>query len=232
MTRWHEKERPHSAKGEKMVELKQNVQYVKGVGPAKAGLLHKLGIDTLEDLITYFPRTYEDRSKPKYISDLVDGQEALIEVIATSNMSEVRIGKNRSILKLIVRDETGACTITWFNQKYLKGKFKIGEKYKFYGKANVKYGKVEMINPVFDIEDNSKNTGKIIPIYPLTYSLSQNGIRNAIENGLKIVSGKLDETMPEYLLKEYHLEGLNEAIKQIHFPDNFQEYGQLLYEIK
>lgn len=84
-----------------------------------------------------------------------------------------------------------------------------------------------MINPVFDIEDNSKNTGKIIPIYPLTYSLSQNGIRNAIENGLKIVSGKLDETMPEYLLKEYHLEGLNEAIKQIHFPDNFQEYKKL-----
>ncbi len=224
MTRWHEKERPHSAKGEKMVELKQNVQYVKGVGPAKAELLHKLGIDTLEDLITYFPRTYEDRSKPKYISDLVDGQEALIEVIATSNMSEVRIGKNRSILKLIVRDETGACIITWFNQKYLKGKFKIGEKYKFYGKANVKYGKVEMINPVFDIEDNSKNTGKIIPIYPLTYSLSQNGIRNAIENGLKLVEGKLEETLPEYLLKEYHLEGLNKAIKQIHFPDNFEEY--------
>ena len=97
MTRWHEKERPYSAKGEKMVELKQNVQYVKGVGPAKTELLHKLGIDTLEDLITYFPRTYEDRSKPKYISDLVDGQEALIEVIATSNMSEVRIGKIKSI---------------------------------------------------------------------------------------------------------------------------------------
>ena len=120
-----------------MVDLKQNVQYVKGVGPAKAELLHKLGIDTLEDLITYFPRTYEDRSKPKYIANLIDGEESLIEVIATSNMSEIRIGKNRSILKLIVRDETGPCTITWFNQKYLKGKFKIGEKYKFYGKASV-----------------------------------------------------------------------------------------------
>ena len=209
-----------------MVDLKQNVQYVKGVGPAKAELLHKLGIDTLEDLITYFPRTYEDRSKPKYIANLIDGEESLIEVIAISNMSEIRIGKNRSILKLIVRDETGPCTITWFNQKYLKGKFKIGEKYKFYGKASVKYGKAEMINPVFDVEENTKNTGKIIPIYPLTYNLSQNGIRGAIENGLKIVEGKLEETLPIYLRDEYHLEERNTAIKQIHFPDDFDEYSR------
>lgn len=209
-----------------MVDLKQNVQYVKGVGPNKAALLHKIGIDTLDDLITYFPRGYEDRSKPKNISELVDGQEALIEVLVTSNMSEIRIGKNRSILKLIVRDETAPCVITWFNQNYLKGKFKVGEKYKFFGKAQVKYGKVEMVNPVFDAENSTKNTGKIIPIYPLTYNLSQNGIRSAIENGLKIVDGKLEETMPDYLLNEYHLEELNKAIKQIHFPDNFEEYDR------
>lgn len=208
-----------------MIDLKQNVQYVKGVGPNKAKLLHNIGVNTLEDLITYFPRTYEDRSKPKEIVNLVDGEEALIEVMATSNMSEIRIGKNRTILKLIVRDESGACIITWFNQKYLKGKFKVGEKYKFYGKAQVKYGKVEMVNPVFDVENSSKNTGKIIPIYPLTYSLTQNAIRSAIENGLKLVDGKLEETMPEYLLKEYHLEERNKAMKQIHFPSDFEEYN-------
>lgn len=208
-----------------MIDLKQNVQYVKGVGPNKAKLLHNIGVNTLEDLITYFPRTHEDRSKPKEIASLVDGEEALIEVMATSNMSEIRIGKSRTILKLIVRDESGACVITWFNQKYLKGKFKVGEKYKFYGKAQIKYGKVEMVNPVFDIENSSKNTGKIIPIYPLTYSLTQNAIRSAIENGLKLVDGKLEETMPEYLLKEYHLEERNKAMKQIHFPSDFEEYN-------
>lgn len=208
-----------------MIDLKQNVQYVKGVGPNKAKLLHNIGVNTLEDLITYFPRTHEDRSKPKEIASLVDGEEALIEVMATSNMSEIRIGKSRTILKLIVRDESGACVITWFNQKYLKGKFKVGEKYKFYGKAQIKYGKVEMVNPVFDIENSSKNTGKIIPIYPLTYSLTQNAIRSAIENGLKLVDGKLEETMPEYLLKEYQLEERNKAMKQIHFPSDFEEYN-------
>ena len=207
-----------------MIDLKQSVQYVKGVGPNKAKLLQKLGIYTLDDLITYFPRTYEDRSKPKMISELVDGEEALIEVMATSNVSEIRIGRNKSILKLIVRDETAPCTITWFNQSYLKGKFKVGEKYHFFGKSQVKFGKVEMVNPVFDTENNTKNTGKIIPIYPLTYHLSQNGIRSAIENGLKLVNGKLEETMPEYLLNEYQLEELNRAMEQIHFPDNFEEY--------
>jgi len=209
-----------------MVELKQSVQYVKGVGPSKATLLNKLGIYTLNDLITFFPRAYEDRSKPKYIQQLQDKEEALIEVTVISNMNELRIGRNKSILKLAVRDETSTAVITWFNQNYLKGKFKVGEKYKFYGKVNVKYGKVEMVNPVFDIEGNTKNTGKIVPIYPLTYSLKQSSIRNAIENGLKIVGDRLEETMPDYLLKEYNLLDLNTAINQIHFPANFEEYSK------
>ena len=156
-----------------MIDLKQSVQYIKGVGPQRAALLQKLNIYTLEDLITYFPRDYEDRSKPKKISQLVDGEEALIEAIAISKISEVRIRKNMVIEKLIVRDETGSCVISWFNQKYLKGKFEIGCKYSFFGKASVKYGKIEILNPVFDNNETNKNTGKIIPIYPSTYVVCQ-----------------------------------------------------------
>jgi ATP-dependent DNA helicase RecG len=208
----------------KMIDLKQSVQYIKGVGPQRAALLRKLNIYTLEDLITYFPRDYEDRSKPKKISQLVDGEEALIEVIAISKISEVRIRKNMVIEKLIVRDETGSCVISWFNQKYLKGKFEIGCKYSFFGKASVKYGKIEILNPVFDNNETNKNTGKIIPIYPSTYSLTQGSIRRAIENGLSLINENLEETLPEYLLKEYNLLDLNNAIKQIHFPKDFEEY--------
>lgn len=207
-----------------MIDLKQSVQYIKGVGPQRAALLRKSNIYTLEDLITYFPRDYEDRSKPKKISQLVDGEEALIEVIAISKISEVRIRKNMVIEKLIVRDETGSCVISWFNQKYLKGKFEIGCKYSFFGKASVKYGKIEILNPVFDNNETNKNTGKIIPIYPSTYSLTQGSIRRAIENGLSLINENLEETLPEYLLKEYNLLDLNNAIKQIHFPKDFEEY--------
>ena len=71
-----------------MIDLKKDVKYVKGVGPNRVQLLNKLGIFTLEDLITYYPRTYEDRSKPKSLLECVDGEEVLIEVIAISKMIE------------------------------------------------------------------------------------------------------------------------------------------------
>lgn len=209
-----------------MQNLKKEIQYVKGVGPNRATLLNKLGINTLEDLITYYPRDYEDRGKPKKIAQLIDGEEALIEVLVVSRMSEQKIRKNMTIYKLIVRDDTGTCLITWFNQSYLKNKFILGQKYKFYGKVSNKFGKIEMNSPVFDEEETNKNTGKIIPIYPLTYKLSQNTIRTVIENGLNAIKaeGGLEETLPEYLLEEYKLEGINTAINQIHFPKDFNEF--------
>lgn len=202
------------------------MQFVKGVGPNNLPLLQKLGINTLGDLITFFPRNYEDRSKPKKINELVDGEEALIDVICASQMNETRFARNKVMLKMLVRDETGDCVLTWFNQTYLKNKFKVGERYQFYGKVSIKYGRIEMARPVFDKEGLNKNTGKIIPIYPLTYKLSQNKLRSIIENGLKLVLGQLEETIPEYILKAYNLEGINTALKQIHFPTSFENYSK------
>ncbi len=206
-----------------MVDLKKDVKYVKGVGPNRVTLLNGLGIFTLEDLISHYPRDYEDRSKPKKIAELIDGEEVLIEVFPVSRMTEIRAGKMK-IYKLVVRDDTGTMIITWFNQSYLKNRFKMGEKYKFFGKVNMKYGKMEMNSPVYDSEETNKNTGKIIPIYPSTYRLSQNTIRTIIENGLNSLDGTLEETLPDYLLSEYNLESLETAIHQIHFPNDFKEF--------
>ena len=108
-----------------MIDLKQSVQYIKGVGPQRAALLQKLNIYTLEDLITYFPRDYEDRSKPKELYECFDGEEATIEVIAVSRLTDTRIRNGKTMQKLQVRDETATATITWFNQSYLKNKFEI-----------------------------------------------------------------------------------------------------------
>ena len=82
----------------------------------------------MQDLITYFPRTHEDRSKPKNIADLVNGEDSLIEAVAITKMSTARIRNNMTICKLVVRDETGTCQITWFNQAYLKDKFIVRRK--------------------------------------------------------------------------------------------------------
>lgn len=156
-----------------MLNLNKEIKYIKGVGPARATLLNKLGIYTLEDLCFYFPRTYEDRGKPKNIAEVIDGEEVLIEAICTSKMSVARIRKNMTVCKLRVSDDTGSCQITWFNQTYLKDKFVIGERYKFYGKVKARIGYIEMNSPVYDSKFTTKNTGKIIPIYPLTYELSR-----------------------------------------------------------
>ena len=207
-----------------MVDLEKDVKYIKGVGPNRVLLLNKLGIFTLKDLITYYPRTYEDRSKPKYIYECEDGEEVLIEAVVCSAMTNVRL-KGKTMQRLIVRDETASATITWFNQPYLKSKFTIGNEYKFFGKATKKAGKVMFTSPVFDMEEKSQNTGRIVPIYPLTYNLSQNNLRKIIEAGIEQVYGKLLETLPEYILKEYKLQNINDAIKQIHFPNEFKDFN-------
>ena len=211
-----------------MQKLENEVQFIKGVGPTRAQLLQKLGIYTLEDLITYYPRDYEDRSKPKMIASLQDGEETLIEAMVVSKMNEQRIRKNMTIYKLIVRDETGTCMLTWFNQKYLKNKFVLGQKYKFYGKVSIKYGRIEMNSPVYDADNTNKNTGKIIPLYPLTFGLYQNTIRQVMENAIEVVEKEdiLKETLPQYILEQYHLEDIKKATKQIHFPDNFKEFEE------
>ena len=207
-----------------MIDLDKDVKYIKGVGPSRVLLLNKLGIFTLKDLITYYPRTYEDRSKPKVICECEDGQEVLIEAIACGKISNVRIS-GRTMQKLVVRDETASVSITWFNQPYLRNIFVIGNKYKFFGKINKKNGKFTMTSPIFEGIEKVQNTGRIVPIYPLTFNLSQNNLRKIMESAIEITYGNLEETLPEYLIKEYKLEDINNAIKHIHFPDELKDFN-------
>lgn len=207
-----------------MINLEEDVKYIKGVGPKKVVLLNKLGIYTVKDLITYYPRAYEDRSKPQFLYECEDGEEALVEVIACSRATNVRL-KGKTMQRLIVRDETASATITWFNQPYLKDKFSIGEKYKIFGKVSKKAGKISFNSPTFDIGEDQKNTGRIIPIYPLTYSLSQNTLRKIMEGAIEKVYGNLEETLPQYLLQEYKLKNINDATRDIHFPNEFKDFN-------
>ena len=208
------------------MDLEKDIQFIKGVGPNRATLLNKLGIFNLKDLITYFPREHEDRGNIKTIAEVQNGEEALISAFPVGRLNEIRIRKNLTLCKLIVRDETGSMLLTWYNQSYLKNVFKQNQRYKFFGKVLRKYGTPEMQSPVYEPEDSSRNTGKIIPLYPLTYNLTQNTIRKIIENGLKEIDGKLDETLPDYILEKYNLLDYNDAIKQIHFPDTFEMFNK------
>lgn len=209
-----------------MVDLKQSVQFIKGVGPSRVKLLNYLGIYTLEDLITYYPRKYEDRRNIKNIVDLQDGEEALIEAVAVNNVSTVRLRRNMTLSKVAVRDDSGIAFITWFNQPYIRENIKAGEKYKFYGRVSVKNEKIEFNSPVFDKKGENKNTGKIIPVYPTTRNLNENSLRQITLNALNMIGGTLDETIPDYIKEQYNLEEINTATKEIHFPTEFDKLNR------
>lgn len=207
-----------------MIDLKQSVQFIKGVGPSRVKLLNILGVYTIEDLISYYPRTYEDRTKITKIAELQDGQSAMIEVVTTSGASTARLRRNMTITKVIVEDDTGRALISWFNQDYVKTRIHAKENYRFFGRVSKKSGVTELNSPVFDAENEHKNTGKIVPIYPTTKGLNQTSIRQAIENALALVNEKLEESLPEYIVKQYNLMSLEDATNQIHFPSNMEKF--------
>lgn len=206
------------------MDLEKEVQFIKGVGPNRVKLLNRIGIYTLNDLITYFPREYEDRSRTKNIAELIDGEEALISAFPVGRMIELRIRRNLTLCKLYVRDETGGCELIWYNQGYLKNVFKQNVRYNFYGKIKKKNGKYEIQSPVYEENGAYKSTGKIVPIYPLTYSLTQRVLSSIIEAGINEVYGNLEETLPSYIIEKYKLMDINSAYKQIHFPEDFSYF--------
>ena len=213
-----------------MIDLNKKVQYVKNVGPNRVKLLNKLDIYTLQDLITYFPRTYENRGLQKKLTECINGEEVLITAQVASRITEI-FARRMKMYKLVVRNEGIPLTITWYNQSYLKNVFKIGTTYNFYGKIEIKDGRYEMKSPIFEISGENKNTGKIIPIYPLTYGVTQNVLRKIIENGIDETYRKLEETLPEYIIDQFKLENINEAIKKIHFPENKSDYLVARYRL-
>ena len=207
------------------MNLQSSITELKGIGEKTSLPFAKVGIHTVLDLLEYYPRDYEDRSKPKNLYECTDGEEVLIEAMAAGRITEMHKGR-MTISRLIVKDQTGTCYITWFNQGYLRDKFQPGRMYRFFGKISNRNGRLEMNSPVYDEIDQSKNTGKIIPIYPLTYELKQNTLRKIIENGLAEVKGKLTETLPEYILKENNLWDINNTIERIHFPIEFSDFNK------
>ncbi len=199
--------------------LKKPIQYVKGIGEARARSLEKLGINTVEDILYHFPRDYEDRASIKKVVELYDGQPACFKAVVVSGMTENRPRKGLTIQKLIVKDETGTAVLTWFNQSYLKGSFQPGQYYMFYGKPARKFGHLEIQNPVCEkLDENLKETGKIIPIYPSTSALSQKILRSVIKTSLSLVNNQLQEFLPQEIREKYNLAEINYALNNIHFP--------------
>lgn len=200
----------------------QSIKYVKGVGEARAKLFSKLGLITLSDALSYYPREYEDRTTLKTISELTDGEECSIKASLVSEVTESRPRKNLRITKALVTDGSSFLSFTWFNQNYIKTSLVMGEEYIFFGKVKRAGMRMEMQSPVIEkAEKQGKSTGRILPVYPLTKGITQTHLRNLVENVLAATQGKQKEVLPSILRQTYKLCEINFSYEQIHFPKSF-----------
>ena len=201
-------------------EFDKNIQYIKGVGPKKAELLNKMGIYNIKDLIEYYPRNYEDRTKLSNIIQFVDGESYLFIGTLSDSIHIQRIRKNLTIYSTFVYDETGECKMTWFNQKYINTKLHKGDKYLFYGKAVKNYGMVSMESPqIYNLNDIDKIQG-LYPIYPLTAGITQNYLFK-LENDVFKQKPIIPEFLSNDFRKKYGLCEINYATENVHFPKTF-----------
>ncbi len=205
--------------------LRREIQSVKGVGEKRLKQLNKMGIHVLEDMLYYFPRNYEDRTKIKKISECIDGERICVKAMPISKVTSKRIRRGLNIYKVLLRDDTGTMTATWFNQKYTMSGLEIGQIYIFYGKVSIKYGKIEIGNPIFEkMGKQPKYMQKIVPNYPLSSTLTQKFIQTIVKNCLDIVGDSVKEYLPSWIRKKYNLSGINCAIRNIHFPNDFEAF--------
>lgn len=206
----------------KPTNLNSSIQSLKSIGSGRIKLFEKLGIRTLKDLLYYFPRRYEDRSQITKINKLLDGE---IQTVAGKivSLQELKPRKNLTILKVTLSDDTGKLIATWFNQLYLKKTLKPGKEVVLTGKVDRKFLMPEMAVQEFELLEEKEliHIGRIVPIYPLTERLPQKFLRGLIFKLLNDVLSSVEETLPKEIIERYNFLPLNEALRQIHFPDNW-----------
>jgi ATP-dependent DNA helicase RecG len=206
------------------------VQFVKGVGPKRAEVLRIVGVETVADLLYYFPRRYLDRSELSRISDLQVGQEVtVVGRVLTHGLLRAR----KTFYEVLIADESGNLPLVWFGGiKYLKDRFKPGMVLSASGKVTDFRG-VQMVHPEFEIifadaEEARLHTGRIIPLYPSTAELKRlyldsRGLRRIISAALGKYVDQLVDPIPIEVAKEHKLPELSAAVRQMHYPDSFAE---------
>ena len=203
-----------------MADLTTDVRYIKGIGEQRAKALGKLHIATLRDLISYFPRAYEDRSVRKAIRDLTDGETVCVEAMVAAPPTLSRVRKGLELVKLRVVDSTGTLDITFFNQAYQRDNLHTGETYTFYGKIEGTGRRKQMVNPIVEREGAHVLTGRIAPIYPLTAGITQSLLVKSIQQGLAACRDLLEDPLPDEVRRDHNLCHIHYAYDHVHFPES------------
>lgn len=216
-----------------------DIKYVQGVGPKRAEMLNKeLKLYSLHDLLYYFPYKYVDRSRLYYIHE-IDGNMPYIqlkgEILSFETVGE---GRQRRLIAHF-SDGTGVVDLVWFQGiKYLLQYYKIHTEYVVFGKPTVFNGRINVAHPDIDPSGEiSLSTLGLHPYYNTTERMKRSGLHSqALEklqrHALALLKEPLPETLPPYLVSEHHLLSLDEAIRNIHFPQNPELLRKAQYRLK
>lgn len=206
-----------------MAGLDADIKKLYGVGAARAAAYARLGIAIVGDLLSHYPRGYENRGDVRLLTQTAVGEKASVVLTVATEPRSVRIKGRMSLLKFKAYDESGSCEITYFNQEYLKSVFPIGSEFRFYGKVNEAPNGYSMTSPAYEPIGAETELTPLIPVYPLTEGLSQKQIAKDIRSAQAIAAAtEADEDMlPEDMRTRYGLCLHSYAIRQIHAPDSF-----------
>lgn len=202
--------------------FEEPVAALHGVGPRRAQLLQKLEIRTVYDLLVFFPRTYEDWTSPRMVSELRHGEDESFSAVVARKPAIMRKGRF-SMLRTVLRDESGAIAAVWFNQPYLEPRLIKGERFLFRGRVARTATKFEIVNPAFEPWSEDR-TADVLPVYRLTKGLTQGVLRNAVALALDKAEPLLPEPLPAWVRREHQLCDVAYAYRMIHQPVSTESF--------
>ncbi|MDD7676740.1 MAG: hypothetical protein PUJ09_08990 [Eubacteriales bacterium] len=205
-----------------MSELSRlSVRQLYGVGAVRAQAYARVGVETVEDLLFYFPRAYENRGDVSLLAATRDDiKSAVILTVATEPRS-VRVRRGMDVLRFRAFDESGSCTITFFNQNFLKDKFPIGSVFRFWGRVERDGRGFAMSSPAYEPFIEDKPLPALYPVYPLTDGLSQKQLQKDIASAMTLIP-RLYDPLPDGIRHDNSLCTLGFALRNIHVPDDYQ----------
>ena len=208
------------------MNLHQPLSVLPGIGPKSAEKYKKLGIETVEDLLLYFPFRYED-FKSKNVLDLEDGEKAVVSGLVATPANVQYYGYKRNRLRFTIKQGELVLAVSFFNQPYLADKIELGQTVAVFGKWDEAKGALTGMKLLAQVEDDLQ------PVYRLAQGVSQSAlvkvIKTAFEAGLDQL---LEENLPQVLMDKYQLLSRRQAIRAMHFPKDLKEYKQALRRVK
>lgn len=198
-----------------------------GVGQKTAATLAKLGLNTLYDLLYYFPRRYNDYSALKPIRDLRYGEELSVAGVLRTVQVRESSRSSLSMVEAVVDDATAPLRVIWFNQRWLARTLRPGTALILSGKIDVFGGRLAMINPEWEpLDKQHLNTGRIVPVYPLTSGIRQRWLRKVMFDLVSFWAPRITDPLPAEIRTRAELVGLSRALQWIHFPETQQQLAQ------